>query len=137
MPEIDVSPPPLATSLVPFADEAAEVQYRRGALVVAQVCPELVETQIGAPLRLPPPTATSLVPSAEEATALNCQPLPSGSSTWSLSAGTLRSVQSCARGWSITMSCSVLATKSPMKYFQFTTYNLFRKANRQPKIPMM
>jgi len=52
--------------LVPSAEEATEIHWRFGALLLVQVAPELVEVYIG-PAGLPI-TATKRVPSDEEAT---------------------------------------------------------------------
>ena len=57
-----------ATSLVPSADEATQVQLLVGALVAAQVAPEFVEMKIGQTKpKVELNAATSLVPSADEA----------------------------------------------------------------------
>jgi hypothetical protein len=58
----------VATSVIPSADDATEINRRTGALFVTQEAPEFVEVKI----QCLPETitaATNLVPSAEDATA--------------------------------------------------------------------
>ena len=59
----------MATSLVPSADEATELQYSLGALVGSQVAPPFVEIAIkpGAPRDQSLATATHFIPSADAA----------------------------------------------------------------------
>ena len=58
-----------ATSTAPFADEATDTQFDRGAVVGCQLAPESVEvySEPGFPTRSPELAATSLLPSADAA----------------------------------------------------------------------